>query len=127
MTTYTYSYTALASDAGNPIVIRLNDYSDGSNPTRSAANGDYALDNVTLTVSQIVPFTPSVPGFSSFNAANKQFSFALMGTTGASYVIQATTNLNPANWISLMTNTAPFIFTDTNPSSQRFYRGQIAQ
>ena len=126
MTTYTYSYTALASDAGNPIVIRLNDYSDSSNPTRSAANGDYVLDNVTLTVSQIVPFTPSLPGFTSVNAANNQFSFALTGTTGASYVVQATTNLNSAIWVSLITNTAPFIFTETNSLSQRFYRAQIA-
>jgi hypothetical protein len=124
MTTYTFSYTALASDAGNPIVIRLDDYSDNSNPTRSAANGDYALDNVTLNVAQIVNFTPAVPTFSSPNATNNQFSFQLTGTTGANYVVQATTNLNPANWIPLVTNPAPFLFTDTNANSfgQRFYR-----
>jgi hypothetical protein len=42
-------------------------------------------------------------------------------------VVQATTNLTATNWISLTTNAAPFLFTQTNASSfsQRFYRAKI--
>jgi hypothetical protein len=42
-------------------------------------------------------------------------------------VVQATTNLTATNWISLATNAAPFLFTQTNASSfsQRFYRAKI--
>jgi hypothetical protein len=44
------------------------------------------------------------------------------GTAASPYVIMASTNL--INWVALTTNTAPFVFTDTNSSkySQRFYQ-----
>jgi hypothetical protein len=47
----------------------------------------------------------------------------LAGLGGASYVIQASTNLS--QWQPLVTNTAPFSFTDTasDALTHRFYRG----
>ncbi len=44
------------------------------------------------------------------------------GTVALPYVIMASTDL--VNWVALVTNTAPFIFTDTNSSNyrQRFYQ-----
>ena len=44
-------------------------------------------------------------------------------------MVQATTNLNMTAWVSLATNLAPFVFTDTNAGSfkQRFYRSEVAQ
>jgi len=58
---------------------------------------------------------------------NNQFRFTVNGWTGTNYVVQATTNLTTTNWISLTTNAAPFLFTQTNASlfSQRFYRAKI--
>lgn len=56
-----------------------------------------------------------------------QFQFVLSGATGQNYVVQACTNLNPANWMTLLTtNSASFnSFLVTDPSAtnqQRFYR-----
>jgi hypothetical protein len=51
-----------------------------------------------------------------------QFSFMVSGDGGQHYVVQASTNL--LDWVSLQTNAAPFLFTDTNTAgfNQRFYR-----
>ena len=58
-----------------------------------------------------------------FNAS-KQFQMTLNGGPNYSYVIQTTTNLSPANWVSLATNTVPFTFTDAGAQNfhARFYR-----
>jgi endonuclease G len=66
------------------------------------------------------------PYFIGGTYTNKQFSFTVNGWTGTNYVVQATTNLANANWISLKTNAAPFQFTETNANtfSQRFYRAK---
>ena len=68
-----------------------------------------------------------VPAFSTFVFTNNQFQFTVNGWAGTNYVVQATTNLATANWISLKTNAAPFVFTQTNAAmfSQRFYRAMI--
>jgi hypothetical protein len=49
-------------------------------------------------------------------------NISVNGPAASPYVIFASTNL--INWVALTTNTAPFIFTDTNSSnySQRFYQ-----
>lgn len=54
--------------------------------------------------------------------ANGQYSFNISGVSGNQYVVQASTNM--VDWVSVQTNTVPFIFTDTNAGqySQRFYR-----
>lgn len=51
-----------------------------------------------------------------------QFGFALSGTTGGQYVVQASTDL--MNWVALQTNVAPFNFVDSNAAGfpRRFYR-----
>ena len=51
-----------------------------------------------------------------------QFSFTVLGTTGQTYVVQASTNL--LDWVSVLSNTAPFVFVDSNTAgfNQRFYR-----
>ncbi len=55
---------------------------------------------------------------------NNTFKFTMSQVIGLNYIVQANTNLNTSNWVSLVTNTAPFTITDTaftnNP--QRFYR-----
>lgn len=67
------------------------------------------------------------PTFSAGTVTNNQIRFAVNGWTGTNYVVQASTNLDSNNWISLTTNAAPFTFTQTNANtfSQRFYRAKI--
>jgi hypothetical protein len=65
------------------------------------------------------------PPFVSVSFTNNQFRFTLTGTAGSSYVVQAATNLVASpNWISLVTNAAPFSFVDSNAAafSRRFYQ-----
>jgi hypothetical protein len=52
-------------------------------------------------------------------------TLTMSGADGFRYAIQGTPLLFPANWQTLITNTAPYIFTDTNSTSApyRFYRG----
>jgi hypothetical protein len=49
----------------------------------------------------------------------------ILRKSGTNHVVQATTNLTATNWISLTTNAAPFLFTQTNASS--FSQHFIAQ
>lgn len=57
----------------------------------------------------------------SFNAGNN-IQFTVAGVPGFNYAVQSSTNL--VDWVLLVTNTSPFIFTDTNTASfqQQFYR-----
>jgi hypothetical protein len=57
---------------------------------------------------------------------NRQFHFRLTGTSGQSYILQATTNFTA--WTPLQTNSTMFYdFTDTNAASfpRRFYRAVL--
>jgi hypothetical protein len=56
-----------------------------------------------------------------------QFALNVNGVTGYTYVVQVSTNM--VNWDSVLTNTAPFIFVDTNACrfKQRFYRSFYLQ
>jgi endonuclease/exonuclease/phosphatase family metal-dependent hydrolase len=89
--------------------------------------GTVRYDVVTVLGTPITttnpPPAPPVLSAPSFNPSH-QFQFTLTGTTGSNYVVQGSTNISPVNWISLQTNTSPFIFIDTNTAtfSRRFYR-----
>jgi hypothetical protein len=54
--------------------------------------------------------------------ADNNMQFTVAGVPGLNYAVQASTNL--IDWVPLVTNTSPFIFTDTNTSGnpQQFYR-----
>ena len=72
------------------------------------------------------PFGETVPpSLTSLERnANRQFQMTVNGGPNNSYIVQASTSLAPANWVSLATNGAPFTFTDTSVlgASSRFYR-----
>jgi hypothetical protein len=63
--------------------------------------------NATLTVTA----TAATLGGYLFSGISG-FQFQIAGVPGANYAVQASTNL--VDWLSLITNTAPFTFTDTN-------------
>lgn len=79
-----------------------------------------------ITLAVAPPALP--PTMTNITVTAGQFQFQLNGTVGSNYIVQATTNLNSPNWISLRTNAAPFLFVETNASQfqQRFYRGLVA-
>jgi hypothetical protein len=111
-----------ASTAGKNVRFRWRLGSDNSD----SGNGWY-VDTVSLSVGYSCctgapPVTLTAPKFNP----SKQFQFSVIGGTGYSYAILAASNLNFPVWVSLVTNTAPFSFTDANalvfPS--RFYRAR---
>jgi hypothetical protein len=79
---------------------------------------------VSGTIVQVVNPPAMAPAFTLISFTNQQFRFTVSGTAGSNYVVQATTNLNLANWIPLVTNAATLNFTDFNVNAfpQRFYR-----
>jgi hypothetical protein len=66
------------------------------------------------------PVTLSAPKI----GPSKQFQFNVSGGTGFSYTIFAANNLNLPVWVPLVTNTAPFSFTDAVAFPSRFYRAR---
>jgi len=68
------------------------------------------------------PVTLATPKYN----ANNQFQFNVLGGTGYTYTILAASNLNLPVWVPLVTNTAPFSFTDFNAVvfPRRFYRAR---
>ena len=52
-------------------------------------------------------------------------ALTMSGADGFKYAIQGTSLLSPLDWQTLVTNTAPYLFKDTNNTSApyRFYRG----
>ena len=83
-------------------------------------NGSGAESTFSAEVSYTVP-APAAQ-LSAVVSAGGQFSFTVTGVSGQQYVVQASTNL--LNWVSVMSNTAPFVFVDSDTAGykQRFYR-----
>ena len=125
-------FTALQNVGANTnITFRIASYNGGASGTWYVYNkaGSTAPDlAVQGTVTQVLSATnpPALtPSLSAFTLMNNQFQFTVGGTTGSNYVVQATTNLSTPNWMPLLTNPAPFVFTQSNAGmfGQRFYRG----
>ena len=78
--------------------------------------------SIVASVSNFMP-SLSLPGITG----GSNFQFALTGMAGSQYAIQTSTNLS--NWLTILTNAAPFSVT-TNMSladRQRFYRAIYLQ
>ena len=123
-------------------------------PIAGATNSYLTLTNVTLAdagnydviASHLSPAAPQVINYGSAASAvatvtvlvpaqlgppsytiNNQFQFTVTGLVGSNYVVQVATNLSATTtWVSLLTNTSPFTFVESNAEnfSQRFYRAQ---
>lgn len=113
------------------IVVATNSFLTLSNVTWShagnydvVASDDYGSTTSTVaTITVLVPALAATLGPPSYTA-NNQFQFTVTGATGSNYIVQASTNLATGNWLSLLTNPAPFTFVETNVPSftKRFYR-----
>ena len=64
------------------------------------------------------------PQFTSAQYQNGTFAFHVSEETGRAVVVETAPDLNPATaWTPVVTNTAPFWFTNSLPADrQRFYR-----
>lgn len=84
-------------------------------------------DMVTVSGTSYIaagPATNAVLSAPVFSAG--QFQMLVTGTATSNYVVQATTNLAPANWTGQFTNASPFTFTDVNLTApQKFYRAIV--
>jgi hypothetical protein len=80
--------------------------------------GSITSSNAVLSVYATAAATLNGCSFSCVNG----LEFQVAGVPGFNYAVQESTNL--IDWVSLLTNTAPFSFTDTNAASlpQQFYR-----
>ena len=105
-----YSVSAAAlSDAGTYYVVVTNP--DGTEKSANAVLGVYATAEPTVTV---------------LGRTNGNPALELQGVPTFTYQLQASSDLTTTNWVPVETNTAPFIFIDTNHFPQRFYRGVYA-
>jgi endonuclease/exonuclease/phosphatase family metal-dependent hydrolase len=85
---------------------------------------DLAVQGIINVISSAVPASPAILNAPVLSAG--QFQMLVTGTVSSNYVVQATTNLAPANWVPKFTNVSPFIFTDaTLTAPQKFYRAVV--
>jgi endonuclease/exonuclease/phosphatase family metal-dependent hydrolase len=120
--------------SNTPVTFRIVNHSaSGSGGTwyvfdvSNSAALDLSVQGIVSVVTSSNP--PAItPVLTNTLLVGSQFQFQLIGTTGSNYIVQATTNLSPVNWIALRTNAAPFTFVESNVFTlpQRFYRGMIA-
>jgi endonuclease/exonuclease/phosphatase family metal-dependent hydrolase len=84
-----------------------------------ATSGTSRFDMVSVSG---ISYAAAPAQLTSGAIVNNIFSFNVSGGTGVNYVIQTSTNLISPNWISVYTNTSPFIFSDFATNQQKFYR-----
>jgi len=77
-----------------------------------------SIDNFAVLPTDVAPVL-SLPVFS-----NNQFQFMVNGATGHNYAVEGSANLT--NWVSILTNSVPFLFSDSS-STHRFYRAHFIQ
>ena len=90
--------------------------------TSYGTGGTLRFDMVTISGIPVTPAGAAPALLSQPGISNQQFSFNLVGSPGSNYIIQVATNLNSANWIPLLTNISPFVYSETNGFPARFYR-----
>jgi len=93
--------------------------------TTYGTTGTMRYDMVTVSGTPLATgTTTNAPTFGSVAIGSGQVQFTVDGSAGVNYQVQTTTNLTGGNWVSIMTNAAPYAFTDTNLSGQpqKFYR-----
>jgi hypothetical protein len=119
--------------ASNVVTFRIVNYgasSSGGNwyiyDLANSTAADLAIQGIINSTSNPTnpPASPAILGAPGFNAG--QFQMLVTGSAGSNYVMQASTNLATANWMSLLTNASPFVFTDMNlVVPQKFYRAIV--
>lgn len=119
MVSHSYTAVVVVGNTNNETITGL-----VAGTTYYFAATEYNMAGAESPFSDEVSYTvPAPPAqLSAVVSSGGQFTFTVSGTTGQTYVVQASTNL--LNWVSVLSNTAPFVFVDSNAAgfNQRFYR-----
>ena len=127
-----WSLGTLGTNTGSALQLTAQALTDGTfinyataSASTSDANPDDNFASVVTTAA-----TPGPPQFSGpYTYTNGMFTFTISGPVSPAVptIIQTSTNL--VNWVSIYTNTPPFLFTDPGASnySSRFYRAVLDQ
>lgn len=105
----------LPADGGTYYISATSCDADGN-------ESDFSNETVITTPLATTSTTAPADILTGAGFVNGHFGFTVSGTPGAQYVIQISTNL--VNWISVETNTSPFVYSDagSGADAKRFYR-----
>jgi len=111
------------ADSANLSIIQVQP-SDAGGYTVVVTNSSGSVTSLVATLTVGPAAKLEAPAFSM----DSGLQFTVSGAFSHNYVVQANFDLTSTNWISLLTNAAPFVFTDPMPSdvSRRFYRALYA-
>lgn len=117
--------TILTSETAPPFSATANNVAAGSyilSAVASDNNGATATNSIIISV--VTPLPLALGSIAQASSTNFQFIYA--ANIGLNYIIQRSTNLATANWVTLVTNTAasnPIVFVDTSATNNPgFYR-----
>jgi hypothetical protein len=107
---------------GNTNSATISGLVDGATYFFAATSLDGAGNESPFSNEAIYQVTSAAATLTASPGPVGRFCFNVSGIAGYQYVVQASTNL--ADWVSVQTNTAPFIYTETNSAGlpQCFYR-----
>ena len=115
----------LTNSASAPFSGTTNSLATSSYTLAAIASDNYGFKNTnTISITVVTPVVVSLVSPTKPSSTNFQFSYA--ANVGLSYVIQRSSNLASANWISLATNTAAsnlVVFLDVHATNgPNYYR-----
>jgi hypothetical protein len=115
----------LTNQTTSPFSAATNNLAAGSYTLWAVASDNLGVKNTNaVTINVVTPVQTILSGTAQTFSTNFQFSYS--ANVGLSYIVQRSTNLAPANWITLVTNVAasnPVVFVDNHATNgPGFYR-----
>ena len=123
---YQWRFNSVNLSMANNATLTLKNVTTGQSGTYTLAVSDGSKTTISSPV--ILTVYPTAAATLAMAAHPEgQFGLSVSGVPGYRYEVQASTNL--VDWIPLQTNTAPFLFIDSNAGKfkQRFYRSLYVQ
>jgi plastocyanin len=117
--------TVLTNETAAPFFAGTNNLAAGSYTLSVVASDNYGVKNTNaVTINVVTPVQTALSGTTQTISTNFQFSYS--ANVGLSYIVQRSTNLAPASWVTLVTNVAtsnPVVFVDNHTTNgPGFYR-----
>ena len=115
----------LTNETTAPFTAVTNNLATGSYTLSAVASDNNGLKATnTVSISVVTPVADVLTNSAKSSSSNFQFSYP--ANVGLSYIVQLSTNLASANWISIVTNLAasnPVVFLDVHATNNPgFYR-----
>ena len=105
--------TNLPSAVGSSLTLKNVSISQSGAYTVTVTDSNGSITSTAL----LTVYATAAGTLASTAYASGQFALNVSGVSGGQYVVQASTDM--VNWVPLQTNTAPFIFVDTDASQFR--------